>query len=45
MLKERFKSNFQTRSKTGLCDSKTRTHEEQKYEMCKTNMKTYIYYC
>jgi hypothetical protein len=26
-LKERFKSNFQTRNKTRLCDSKTRTQE------------------
>jgi hypothetical protein len=29
-LKERFKSNFQTRNKTILCDSKTKCHEHEK---------------
>jgi hypothetical protein len=40
-LKERSKSNFQTKNKTRLCDSKIRTQE---HEICKTNVKTYFYY-
>jgi len=41
-----FKFNFQTKNKTRLSDSRTKTLyiERERDEMCKTNMKTDIYY-
>jgi len=38
-LKERSKSNFQTRNKTKLCDLKTKTQN-----ICKINVKTDVYF-
>ncbi len=45
-LKERSKSNFQTRNKTKLCDSKTKTqeHKIRTQNICKINVKTYVYF-
>jgi len=44
-LKEKSKSNFQTRNKTRLCNSKITTqNEKQEHEMCKINVKTNLYY-
>ncbi len=44
-LKERYKSNFQTRNEIKSCDSKKKhKNYKQEHEMCKRNVKMDIYY-